>query len=219
MTYVKPLAWTIILFLSFTLSAAAKTKYVADIREITLRTGPGTEYKISAFIPSGNPLTVIEEADTWTKVQTSDGKEGWVLSRFIQTELPNSIVLKKLQTLHDVLVTEKAGLATENELLKTKNKEMEADLAGIRETLSRVETDYETLKKESADFIALKAKLKTSTALLSEAQEKAIQYEKDYTRLYNDQRIKWFLFGAGVLLLGIIIGYGAKSQRKKSVLR
>lgn len=219
MNFIKPLAWTPILLFLLTLTAAAETKYVGEIREITLRTGPGTEYKISAFIPSGETLTVIEEADTWSKVLTRGGKEGWVLSRFLQTEAPSATVLQKLQKTHDLIVKERESLAAENAQLKSKNQEIEAELAGIRETLSGVQTDHDTLKKESADFIALKDKLKAALDQLTQMQAKAAQYEKDYTMLYNDQRIKWFLIGAGVLLLGIILGYSAKPQRRKTTLR
>jgi SH3 domain protein len=37
----------------------AETRYVTDIWSLTLRTGPGTEYKILALVESGQQLEVV----------------------------------------------------------------------------------------------------------------------------------------------------------------
>jgi hypothetical protein len=42
--------------------------------------------------------------------------------------------------------------------------------------------------------------------------------EKEIARLSLNRNIRWFLSGAGVLVLGFIIGFSTKKQRRRSSL-
>jgi len=46
--------------------------------KISLREGPGTEFKILTEVVKGTGLAVIEEKGPWLKVRLEDGREGWV---------------------------------------------------------------------------------------------------------------------------------------------
>jgi len=46
--------------------------------KISLREGPGTEFKILAEVVKGTGLAVIGENGPWFKVRLEDGREGWV---------------------------------------------------------------------------------------------------------------------------------------------
>ncbi|MBS3919491.1 MAG: SH3 domain-containing protein [Deltaproteobacteria bacterium] len=46
--------------------------------KVSLREGPGTEFKILAEITKGAGLALIEERGAWLKVRLEDGREGWV---------------------------------------------------------------------------------------------------------------------------------------------
>jgi SH3 domain protein len=63
--------------------AAAQTRYVTDQLEITLRAGAGNGYRIVAMLPSGERLQVLEQNEEWTRVRTGEGRQGWVLSRYL----------------------------------------------------------------------------------------------------------------------------------------
>ncbi len=44
-----------------------------------VRVGPGTQYDVAwIFVKSGLPVEIIQEFDTWRKIRTMDGDEGWV---------------------------------------------------------------------------------------------------------------------------------------------
>jgi SH3 domain protein len=75
-------------------AAAAQEMYVTDRLEITLRSGPGVDFKILAMIPSGTALTRLEEANRWARVQTADGTEGWVVTRYLSSEPPKGPALE-----------------------------------------------------------------------------------------------------------------------------
>lgn len=219
MKCLKYLAWIACWLALVCPEVGAETKYVSEIRKITLRTGPGTEYKISAIIPSGRALETLEENEEWTKVRISNGKEGWVLNQFLQADIPSNLALAELQKKYQATVESTSNLAAENERLKARESTLESALSSTRDTLAQLEADHKKLKKESANFIALQSKYKAASELLAKTKERADKFEQDYTILYNDKRIKWVLVGIGVLVLGFIVGYSAKPQRRRTSLR
>lgn len=44
----------------------------------SLREGPGANFKTVLEVTKGTALAVLEEKDTWLRVKTEDGKEGWI---------------------------------------------------------------------------------------------------------------------------------------------
>jgi SH3 domain protein len=210
--------WSVfVLFLPMTL--CAETNYVSEIREITLRTGPGVEYRISEIVKSGTPMTVMEQAGDWTRVQLEDNKDGWVLSRFLQSTVPDSIALKKLQKTYSTLNDEAVALRDGNRALLEKSDKLSADLSQCQNELAVLNTAHEGLKIESATYLELQENHKKTVGELSVQKEKAERLEDELASVYNDNRLKWFILGAGVLLIGIIIGFIIKPQRRRSALR
>ncbi|WP_243389652.1 SH3 domain-containing protein [Arboricoccus pini] len=46
---------------------------------INVRTGPGKQYPIRwIYARNGLPVKIVEEFDTWRKIQDQDGDDGWV---------------------------------------------------------------------------------------------------------------------------------------------
>lgn len=207
-----------ILLLMLPTTLFAETRYVSEVREITMRTHPGSEYRITTMVKSGTPMTVLEESEEWTRVQLADGKEGWVLTQFLQAKVPDAILLKNLQKKHDSLTAEADTLRNENQGLNEKVVALTTDLDSCRSEYDTLNTTYETLKTESADFLELQAAYKTTLKELAAQKEKADRLEKELSGLIKDKGLKWFLLGAGVLLLGIIIGFITKPQRRRSSL-
>jgi SH3 domain protein len=84
--------------------------------------------------------------------------------------------------------------------------------------LKDLQKEYDTLKSGSAEYIKLKTTYQKTSSKLSEQTERADKVEGELAKLLRSQNIKWFLSGAGVLLLGFIIGYSSKRQRRRSSL-
>jgi len=105
-----------------------------------------------------------------------------------------------------------------NSLLKAENKKLTTEFAVSRKELQKTSKDYEVLKTESKEFLQLQSKFKAASSKLAEQTKKAEKFEDELTKLLWNQNIKWFLSGAGVLILGFIIGFSAKRQRRRSSL-
>lgn len=192
--------------------------YVSDILKLTLRTGPSIENKILAVIDSGQMMEIVEFGDEWSQVQLPNGKEGWVLSRYLTSNETNNIKLQRLETKHKNLMIQAAELLEENNRLKAENKKLSTEFEADQKQLVKVRTDYETLKTEAAEFLTLKTRYKRAASQLGEQTAKAQKLEEQLSRLGMNTYIKWFLAGSGVLIVGFIIGFSSKRQRRRPAL-
>ena len=64
---------------------AAKTRYITDDFEVTMRSGTSISNSIVRMLNSGQPVTVLEEdlASKYSLVEIEDGKTGYVLNRYL----------------------------------------------------------------------------------------------------------------------------------------
>jgi SH3 domain protein len=198
--------------------AAGNTGYVTDIMKITMRTGQGLDHKILAMVQSGNEVEIVEPGDQWTRIRLSDGKEGWVLSRFLTSKKPNRLILENLQKKYDAILIEKTSLMKENKEMREKTNTLTEELAAKEKALNEQIASYETLKKESGDFLALKANYQKSAKIQADLSQKTAIMEEELDYLRTQHIFKWFLSGAGVLLLGFIIGFSSRRSRRRSSL-
>jgi SH3 domain protein len=208
----------ICLFLLSTAVLAETKYYINDSMKITMRTGPAIDRKIIALLGVGQEVEILKAENEWTLIRLLDGKEGWVISRFLTDQTPDSIQLEALKINHSTLQTKAASLLEENKALKAENKKLGIDLTTNETKQMDLSKSYETLKRESKQFLDLQAKYKESTSKLAAQTQKAEKYEDELTKLLWNKNIKWFLSGAGVLILGFIIGFSAKRQRRHSSL-
>jgi SH3 domain protein len=218
-SYMRILGTVGICLILLSTAVLAETKhYINDSMKITMRTGPATDRKIIALLNVGQEVEILKAEDEWTMVRLLNGKEGWVISRFITDQTPDSILLEALNQNHSALQAKAASLMEENKTLKDENNKLSHDLNTTEKKEKDLSKDYETLKRESKQFLDLQAKYKESTSKLAEQTQKAEKYEDELTKLLWNKNIKWFLSGAGVLILGFIIGFSTKRQRRHSSL-
>lgn len=194
----------------------AKTMYVSDSIGVTLRTGPGIDHKIIHMIKSGKGqgLEVLEEGEKWTMVRMNNGKEGWVMNRYLTEDTPNVVLLERLQRKYDNLLEKYEKLKEDSSSMKTENAKLNSELNEKSQQLSETSNSYESLKSESADFFELKSKYQKAKTELDEQTKKADELEDKLT----EKNITWFLSGSGVLLVGLILGLSTKRQKRNSLL-
>lgn len=192
----------------------AETLYISDRKPITLRTGQGSERKIIAMMKPGQPVELLEAGEGWSKIRTTDGKEGWSLSRFLTSKKPSDLILKDLEKKYKELTDLSTSIKEESAKLKTENQKLATELAGNKKMLGETTKAYEALKAASADFIQLKSNHQKTSARLSEQTQKAEKLEKELLK----KNIIWFLCGSAVLFVGFLMGIATKTKRKRSSL-
>ena len=201
-------------------AAVAETQYVSGVLKITLRSGPGIDHRVLAMITTGERLEVINaDNPEWTEVRTDTGNQGWVLSRFLTDRVPDTIVLEGLREKNQSLSQQVTTLRDENSRLKKSQTSLENHLKDSGKEVTALQTSYETLKKDSANLIELKQNYQKTSARLSRQIDVNRKLETELSGLRLRQNIKWFLAGAGVLLVGYLLGSSARRQRRKSLLQ
>ncbi len=196
----------------------AETRYVTDLLKLPLRTGPSTEYKILDLVKSGQQLEVVEPGKDWSQVRLPNGKEGYVLNRYLVGQPTSAVQLAKLQSQYTSLKQQATALIEENNRFKEENKKFKSSLSSNETALNKLETDYKELKAGAAEFLSLKKKYREVSTQLAEQTERANTLDKELSGLEMNQYIKWFLAGSGVLLVGFIIGFSAKRGRRRPSL-
>lgn len=182
---------------------SAKDIYVTGVTKITMRTGPGTSHKIVAMLTSGTKLEILEFQTDWSMVRTAGGKNGWVLSRFLTEEVPKALLVQQLRL-------ENQGLLTALETARKTVGELEIK----NEALTGIETKYRQLQQASADYLKLDAEYKK---LLKTSGEQETQIHTLEQNLDDEEQL-WFLSGAGVFIVGLILGLSTRKKKKNSLL-
>lgn len=196
----------------------AETRYVVDKIIITLRSGPSNEYQILRTLPSGSAMEILESQDTYSRVRLKDGTEGWVLNQYL-TNKP--IARQRLAVAQQELARLKADndrLQQEMATLKTTGKSLGSDYAKLQKEHKKLLGEVERLRRVAAKPLQLEeenARLKKRLVNL-ENEHELVQQENQMLR--NSAEREWFMTGAGVIILGILIGLIVPSlrPRKKS---
>jgi len=195
-----------------------EVRYVIDKLIITMRSGQSNEHQILRTWPSNTKLEILEAGEKHSRARGPDGTEGWVLNQYITTKPTAKIRL--IATQQKLANTEKENTRLTTELtalqntggklskqqhkLSLENKKQEDELKHLRRVAAKplkLENENQRLKKE---LLELESK---HELLLQENQMLGDSSDRD-----------WFLNGAGVIILGIIIGLIAPRlrMRKKS---
>ncbi|WP_084287586.1 TIGR04211 family SH3 domain-containing protein [Desulfovermiculus halophilus] len=126
--------------------ALAQTVYVTDSLEITLRSGPGATRKIVKMLPSGSPLTILDQTQSWYRVRTQDGRTGWVLKRYVMQEVPKKRQITILEDKITTLEESQAQAEKTVQQLRSENKELSSALEETKKQLSNVSGDHQALR-------------------------------------------------------------------------
>jgi SH3 domain protein len=220
-SHIRRFALTLIVFLLFcTTSAVAQTWYIKPTAEIPLRRGQGTDYKILAIVSDGVAVNITEEDDTWAKVTTESGEEGWILKRYLTTDVPLDKVVAALRTENNKLKEKIDTVQQQNEELQRHKSALEGTLANNKSELASTTEKYRSLVEDNENVITMKKDLMESRQTVTGLQQKIGVVVAENDRLKASQRIKWFLAGGGTLILGCIVGLlsGKASKKRKSTL-
>lgn len=189
-------------------NALAETRYVSDSLEITMRSGKGNSYSITRMLDSGTPLEVLEvdKDEGYTRVRTKSGKEGWVLSRYLmKTPAARDRLASAEKSLAEIEL-EKRKLETAMTALTGEKNAITAELEALTGQNRKAGQELSEIKRAASSALAIDAENKDlkSRVVTLERELQTQQQENEGLRDRSDR--DWFMVGAGVVLLGILIG-------------
>ena len=189
-------------------AAFAAPAWVSDQFEITLRTGPSTSNSIQLMIDSGLRLEVLErDADTgYSKVRTPGGTEGWVLSRYLMNEPSAREQLQKLSSQLTSANSRGSSLDGKMKAITAEYDSANRKINELERAKAAVEKELGEIKRTAANVLAIDKQNKTLMDQLAAAQIRADTLEQENRELSSQTTRYWFMAGALVLLVGVILG-------------
>ena len=204
--------------------AAGETRYISDKIRIYARAGAGTEFKLLAPLTTGNKVTLLDDNEgDWVHISYGKDRQGWIQKRFLTALEPAAKRLgkanAKIEQLEQSSKAKIVSLTETNKEYRKGNTGLLREVKELRRKLQKVEKDYKTLREESATFLELQAGHKNLLAENRDRQEREAAILEECELLKTAYRIKWFLSGGGVLLIGFLIGLlmqAFRNRKKKS---
>lgn len=189
-------------------ASAQELNYVNDILVITLRSGPGNQYQIIKTIPSGTEMAVLERPNQeYAKVRlTKDGTEGWVLTQYLTSKPVARQRLAAAEARLAKVEEQNQKLNEELAALRQSHGSLEKDAAALRDQYDSEQKRLARLQEVSARPLQLEAEnkeLKQQNITLSKNLDILTQ---ENNALQDRSERDWFVAGAGVLLVGMIVG-------------
>lgn len=196
------------MLLGITLTAQANTRYVSDELEIAMRSGTSTQHRILRMVPSGTSLVVLEEDKNsgYSRVRTPSGTEGWVLSRYLMTTPP---ARERLAATEQKL----AELEIQSRQRMAKLSDRDKEFLNISEDLTKTKDENLKLAKQLSDIqrtaasaLAIDAENKDLKNRLMQTEREQESLRQENQALHDRTARDWFMVGAGVVIVGIILG-------------
>ncbi|KPQ30245.1 MAG: SH3 domain protein [Marinobacter excellens HL-55] len=200
------LVFSLLLIISSISVAQARTVWVDDQLYLPVRSGAGSQFRIiENAVPSGTPLEVLEVGDSYTKVRTPKGTEGWVSSQYLSNQ---PIAADRLRTATRQLEETRTELNQVSEQLATVTEERnnlqnsESSLSNrseeLQEELQRIQniaSDSINLERRNRELLEDNQRLRNDLEVLT-AENERLEASKD-----SD----FMLLGAGLVLGGVLL--------------
>ena len=187
---------------------AAKTRYITDEFEVTMRSGTSISNSIVRMLKSGQSVTILEEnlASQYSLVEIEDGKQGYVLNRYLVDTVSAKKRLEDLQntatdqeSLITVLQSDVSRLETELSLAQSDNE-------SLKNTLLSSEHELSTVRDAASSTLDIIANNKTLTLVVTQLRNDISSLNEENMALKDSTRLDWLVRGAGVTLVAFIIG-------------
>ena len=200
--------WFIYLILFIPMQVQADTRYVTDTFEITLRTGPSGGHSIQRMIKSGTMLELLERDpdNGYSKIRTTGGTEGWVLSRYLMKEPAARAQLEMLSSALTNTTTKGNNIRSQVDAIKHQLDNAAKRVATFEHENTKLDNEITEIKRIAANTLAIDSQNKELRQRLMNAESQRKRLLQENYELHTRKERDWFVAGAGVLSAGILAG-------------
>ena len=187
----------------------AADKYVTDVVYVPLRAGPGNQYRIlHQGLRTGTRMTVLEDnaGEGFTKVQMSDGTEGFIRTQYLMDLQPARDRLPQEQEKNQQLSAQLKQLQAELQQRETELQSARDNLKNTSTMLDEKTTELVSLREATAEPLALDRRNKQLMEENLRYKNRVEVVEAENAQLVRNNSIRWYLYGGGTILVGILLG-------------
>jgi SH3 domain protein len=191
----------------FTFKVSAESfVYITDELDLPIRSDKNFGNNIIRLLPSGTELSLLQSTeDGWAQIQFDD-TIGWIKTFYLSSNPSAREELKKLTREYNSNTLLISKLSDEKEELEKKLITLKNDNTDLIVQSSKSQAEKEHIEQIYQD--ALKLEHENEKLIQNNLQLKAeLQLAENNTQIQKDTSSRnWFIVGAIVLFLGMIIG-------------
>lgn len=141
-------------------------------------------------------------------MRVANGKEGWVVSRYLTKQTPKTLAADKLKEQVKTLNDQVSALKEENRKLQRENKSLSSS-----DELQALRHEYERLQEESGEYVKLKERNEELEKLSKESSARIEELTRENNRMKTSERLVFTLLGGGFIGVGIVLGAALQAFR------
>ena len=186
----------------------AESVWVSDQFEIMLRTGPSTSNAIQRMLGSGTELESLEtDAESgYSRVRTSGGTEGWVLTRYLMGEPPAREQLIRLSSQLTNATARGSSMGSQLQSIESEYQSATRQVAALESERDQLQAELDEIKRTAANVLAIDSQNKDLRQQLTDTEIEVSVLEEENASLNAQSSRYWFIAGSLVLLGGILLG-------------
>lgn len=203
---------SMIFMLLFTLTSrsgfAQSVMYITDQFEVTMRSGTSTSNSIIKVLKSGAAVNVLETdlATQYSLVESSDGKKGYVLSRFLDETPSARERLEALKLKSDRQKQAIDELTAEIEQLKTTLDNRETDNEALKTALLASETELGKVRAAAENTLNILEENDRLNSIVTILREEKEVLDNENQALKDTTQMDWFIRGGAFFLIAFLLG-------------
>lgn len=189
-------------------AAQAEKYYASDQVEVLLRTGPSHQHAIVRMLKSGAVLEVLERDRNkgYSRVRTTGGTEGWVLTRHLMAEPSARELLEKLSSHFSRADNRPDSLGAQADLIRHEYDMLTKHAMTLEKDNKQLETDLSDIKQMAANAVQLNNQNQEMREQITDLRTKFGKLEQENQVLSKQIERDWFYAGALVLFAGLFLG-------------
>ena len=188
--------------------AQDSARWVTDEFEVTMRTGQSTRQSIVRMLASGARVELLgsDPESGYSRVRTRNGTEGWVLSRYLVRSPPARVTLPDTMARLEKADTRRREIEQQLATLKQERDQLQRELASTQQSGDGLQRELSEIRELSANAIELDGQNQRLRKRLLEQEQAIGELQGNNQRLASRSNREWFVVGAGVLIVGMLVG-------------
>jgi SH3 domain protein len=188
------LLFLLLLPVASTAQSAPRSQFISDQITVTIRERPANDGSPLGAVKSGARVVVLESLgpDSFSRIRSTEGREGWIPSRFVAAE---PAARDQLDQLRD-----------ERDEANTRARTLEQQLETARDQLSKARPAFE-LSQDNEKLRAAMADLKRET--------EATQQRFDAQRSQRRSLLTGGSLIVGGIFLGLVLPYMGRNKKRR----
>ncbi len=192
---------------SLTAPVMADTRYISDELTVYVRSGPGTKFKIIRGLKSGRALQVTgAEQAGWLPVRLENGADGYVLKHQVRRTPVAKTQLAAAQAERDKLRQRVSDLKEQLSSSTSEGRKKSSAHSKLSAQYEALQQRFDKLQRTSSRAVELDADNRELSDQVTSLEAERDQLRLELGKLRSNSDRDWFLAGAAIILLGMVIG-------------